>query len=225
MMLSGWGRYPVVECRLARLRRGEDLPALAGRHATLIARGNGRSYGDAALNPDLTLSMLAMDRMLAFDAATGLLTCEAGVPAGGCPRDLRAAGLVPPRSAGHEVRHGGRHDRRRRARQEPSSGRDLRGTRRVADARHGRRGRPGVQPRRRRPPLPRDAGRHGADRRDPAGELPAGADRDRLSCWRRRWPPATWKRRWPCSKRRATGPTASPGSTVLRGARRWAARC
>ena len=78
MKLSGWGRYPVIDCRTARLRRGEDLPALLRPGASLIARGNGRSYGDAALNPDLTLSMLAMDRMRSFDPATGLLTCEAG---------------------------------------------------------------------------------------------------------------------------------------------------
>ncbi len=79
MMLSGWGRHPAVDCRLERLRRPEDLPGLLHRGATLIARGNGRSYGDAALNPELTLSMLAMNRMRAFDAGTGLLDCEAGV--------------------------------------------------------------------------------------------------------------------------------------------------
>ncbi len=44
----------------------------------MIARGNGRSYGDAALNADFTLSMTAMRRMQSFDASTGLLTCEAG---------------------------------------------------------------------------------------------------------------------------------------------------
>ena len=80
MKLSGWGRYPVLDCRMERLRRVEDLHALFDRgETTLIARGNGRAYGDAALNPDLTLSMLAMDRLQAFDAASGLLTCEAGV--------------------------------------------------------------------------------------------------------------------------------------------------
>ena len=79
MKLSGWGRYPVLDCRVECLREGEALPALLRSGTTLIARGNGRSYGDAALNPALTLSMLAMDRMQAFDAETGLLTCEAGV--------------------------------------------------------------------------------------------------------------------------------------------------
>ena len=79
MKLSGWGRYPVLDCRMERLREPGALPGLLDRSDTLIARGNGRSYGDAALNPDLTLSMLAMDRMEAFDEETGLLTCEAGV--------------------------------------------------------------------------------------------------------------------------------------------------
>lgn len=77
--LCGWGRHPVVDCELAHLREREDIPALLGRGGTLIARGNGRSYGDAALNPNLTVSMLAMDRMESFDPASGLLTCEAGV--------------------------------------------------------------------------------------------------------------------------------------------------
>ena len=79
MKLSGWGRYPVLDCRLEHLREHESLPDLLDRNDTLIARGNGRSYGDAALNRELTLSMLAMNRMQAFDTQTGLLTCEAGV--------------------------------------------------------------------------------------------------------------------------------------------------
>ena len=79
MKLSGWGRYPALDCRVESLRRAEELPRWLDGAGTAIARGNGRSYGDAALNPDLTLSMLAMDRMQAFDAGTGLLTCEAGV--------------------------------------------------------------------------------------------------------------------------------------------------
>ena len=95
MRLSGWGRYPVIECRMERLRRSEDLTDLAP-HGTLIARGNGRSYGDAALNSDLTLSMLAMDRMLAFDAATGLLTCEAGILLADIIETFVPRGWFPP---------------------------------------------------------------------------------------------------------------------------------
>ena len=79
MELSGWGRYPVLDCQVARLRRRDELGDLLARNRTLIARGNGRAYGDAALNPGLTLCMLAMDRLQAFDPNTGLLTCQAGV--------------------------------------------------------------------------------------------------------------------------------------------------
>jgi len=45
-----------------------------------IAHGCGRSYGDVALNPGRTLiDTRRLDRFIAFDPHTGLLTCEAGV--------------------------------------------------------------------------------------------------------------------------------------------------
>ena len=104
MELSGWGRYPVLDCRVARLRHGEELAGLLAGDRTLIARGNGRAYGDAALNPALTLSMLAMDGMQEFDPDTGLLTCQAGVllsnvlarfvPRGWFPPVVPGTGLV-----------------------------------------------------------------------------------------------------------------------------------
>ena len=96
MMLSGWGRYPAMDCRLERLRRHEDLPGLLHGGATLIARGNGRAYGDAALNPELTLSMLEMNRVRAFDAGTGLLDCEAGVPLADILNTFVPRGWFPP---------------------------------------------------------------------------------------------------------------------------------
>lgn len=79
MILSGWGRFPRLECRLLDARSLEDAQYLVHNNSSVIARGNGRSYGDAALNPKATLSILGANRILAFDPATGLLTCEAGV--------------------------------------------------------------------------------------------------------------------------------------------------
>ena len=93
--LSGWGRYPIRECRVATLRREEQL-AEWSQTRTLIARGNGRAYGDAALNPELTLSMLAMDRLLAFDSSCGALTCEAGVLLSDLLRVYTPRGWFPP---------------------------------------------------------------------------------------------------------------------------------
>jgi len=76
--LSGWGRTPEADCALRRARSDVDVRR-AIADGPLIARGNGRAYGDAALNPGCTLDMRGMDRMLAFDDTTGILVAEAGV--------------------------------------------------------------------------------------------------------------------------------------------------
>lgn len=83
MILSGWGRYPRLDCE-ARLARDEEglrrtLAAAADTGRPLIARGNGRSYGDSALQPLGTVGMRAMNHILGFDPATGIVTAEAGV--------------------------------------------------------------------------------------------------------------------------------------------------
>lgn len=76
--LSGWGRAPRARCRLRSARSEADVAA-AIAEGPMIARGNGRSYGDPAMSPGLTLDMRGMDRMLAFDADRGVLVAEAGV--------------------------------------------------------------------------------------------------------------------------------------------------
>ena len=79
MRLSGWGNYPKINAHLVRAQGPTEVQAAIQQSESLIARGNGRAYGDAALNVLTTLSMLPSDRILAFDAETGELTCEAGV--------------------------------------------------------------------------------------------------------------------------------------------------
>jgi decaprenylphospho-beta-D-ribofuranose 2-oxidase len=78
MKLAGWGRYPKADCTL-HAPRGEAEMRAALANGPAIARGNGRSYGDSALNPEATLSTRKLNRMLAFDPQSGVLTAEAGV--------------------------------------------------------------------------------------------------------------------------------------------------
>ena len=77
--LRAWGRLP-AEPAAREIRwdeRGVPLPETVD---LLLAYGNGRSYGDVGLNSGQTLlHTRGMDRFIAFDAATGVLTCEAGV--------------------------------------------------------------------------------------------------------------------------------------------------
>lgn len=78
MKLAGWGRYPVHDCDITRPRSETDLRARLSK-GKLIARGNGRAYGDSAMSPSNTVDMRAFNRMVAFDDVTGQLTVEAGV--------------------------------------------------------------------------------------------------------------------------------------------------
>lgn len=75
--LTGWGRSHVV---LAEERRSEDLEAVT--RDVVLTRGLGRSYGDASLptveGARVANSTLA-DRLIGFDAASGVLRAEAGV--------------------------------------------------------------------------------------------------------------------------------------------------
>ena len=60
--------------------RRQPLPATSW---PLLAWGNGRSYGDSCQNTDGTLLLTrGLDRFIAFDTATGVLRCEAGVTLG-----------------------------------------------------------------------------------------------------------------------------------------------
>lgn len=73
-----WGRYPRARQRVIRCHdRHAALPATDG---FLLPYGNGRSYGDSCLNDGGALLLTrGLDRFIAFDSASGVLRCEAGV--------------------------------------------------------------------------------------------------------------------------------------------------
>jgi decaprenylphospho-beta-D-ribofuranose 2-oxidase len=74
--LSGWGRYPVQSCELERPERYTDLRPDAD---SVIARGQGRSYGDAALNENRRVLLTErVNRLLEFEVVNGILRAEAG---------------------------------------------------------------------------------------------------------------------------------------------------
>ena len=75
--LSGWGNYPVAESYVVRPERNRQITL---DESPIIARGLGRSYGDAALNSGQTVMLMErLNRFLSFDEKTGILRAEAGV--------------------------------------------------------------------------------------------------------------------------------------------------
>jgi FAD/FMN-containing dehydrogenase len=93
--LSGWGANLRADCVLREPESPAEVTAWIDRAGT-IARGLGRSYGDAALNAGgRVLGMTHVDRYLAFDDASGTLTCEAGVSLEQIIRDFAPRGWFP----------------------------------------------------------------------------------------------------------------------------------
>jgi FAD/FMN-containing dehydrogenase len=79
--LSAWGRLQRREYDLVALRESFTASTALGA-STLpgIVFGNGRSYGDQALNDGGTVWLSrGLDKFIAFDTSTGVLRCEAGV--------------------------------------------------------------------------------------------------------------------------------------------------
>jgi FAD/FMN-containing dehydrogenase len=78
-----WGRVVRARHHVVRPRYEDELGAALSRAAadgrTALPVGLGRSYGDSNLNPDGALiDLSALDRIIAFDATTGVLRVEAG---------------------------------------------------------------------------------------------------------------------------------------------------
>ena len=77
---GSWGGVFAPSQQVLAMRdRTAGLPLPDGE-ATLLPYGVGRSYGDSCLNDgNAIIRARDLDRLIAFDAATGLLRCEAGV--------------------------------------------------------------------------------------------------------------------------------------------------
>ncbi|WP_143306830.1 FAD-binding oxidoreductase [Chitinophaga vietnamensis] len=76
--LANWGNYPAITSEEVAFTQEEQLRSYVGTHSGLIARGNGRCYGDASLG-EHSISMLKYDKVLAFDTDAGILEVQAGV--------------------------------------------------------------------------------------------------------------------------------------------------
>ncbi len=78
---ESWGRYPRYGANVIPLHWQSDFSAIApGLLNGALAVGMGRSYGDVCLLKDGNLLVTTgMNRLIAFDAETGLLTAEAGM--------------------------------------------------------------------------------------------------------------------------------------------------
>lgn len=76
--IANWGNYPVMESDEESFAFPDQLNQLLDEEADFIPRGNGRCYGDASL-AQRTISTLKYDKILSFDAETGIFECQSGL--------------------------------------------------------------------------------------------------------------------------------------------------
>jgi len=76
--ISNWGNFPNVAVKFTDFEDLDDLRKLLAQSDTVIARGNGRCYGDSALAPQI-ISTLRYNKFLSFDDTAGVIRCQSGV--------------------------------------------------------------------------------------------------------------------------------------------------
>ncbi len=76
--VTNWGNFPVVEKEIKSEDHLNNIKSFIKNHNEVIARGNGRCYGDAALG-EAIFSTKRLNKFISFDRINGIIECEAGV--------------------------------------------------------------------------------------------------------------------------------------------------
>ncbi len=93
---TGWGRFHQATGSLARPERADHVQQITADDPA-PAIGMRRSYGDACLNHQgRAIDMTRLDRVLEFDAETGMIHVEAGAQIGDLLHSFAPRGWLPP---------------------------------------------------------------------------------------------------------------------------------
>lgn len=76
--VTNWGIYPIVEAEIKTEDSLAKIRNFVTQNKEVIARGNGRSYGDASLG-DTIFSTKRLNKFISFDRIAGTIECESGV--------------------------------------------------------------------------------------------------------------------------------------------------
>ncbi|KIA88335.1 FAD-binding oxidoreductase [Kaistella jeonii] len=76
--VANWGNFPVVEKEIKSEDTLQKIKDYVKNNNEIIARGNGRCYGDASLSEHI-FSTKRLNKLISFDRLNGILECESGV--------------------------------------------------------------------------------------------------------------------------------------------------
>ena len=76
--VTNWGNFPVVEKEIKSEDALQKIKDFVQNNNEIIARGNGRCYGDASLSEHI-FSTKRLNKLISFDRLNGIIECESGV--------------------------------------------------------------------------------------------------------------------------------------------------
>lgn len=76
--VTNWGNFPIVEKEIKSEDSLQKIREFVINHNEVIARGNGRCYGDASLG-EAIFSTKRLNKFIHFDRLNGIIECESGI--------------------------------------------------------------------------------------------------------------------------------------------------
>lgn len=76
--VTNWGNYPIVEKEMRSDDSFKKIKEFVLNNNEVIARGNGRCYGDSSLGEHI-FSTKKLNKFISFDRLNGIIECESGV--------------------------------------------------------------------------------------------------------------------------------------------------
>lgn len=76
--VTNWGNFPVVEKEIRSEDSHSKIREFIKNNNEVIARGNGRCYGDSSLGEHI-FSTKRLNKFISFDRLNGIIECESGV--------------------------------------------------------------------------------------------------------------------------------------------------
>ena len=81
MILSGWSKSKSFKCKVSMPETKLDLKKILikNKNFKIICRGRGRSYGYSSIQPNKTIILKKLNKILNFNKKTGIITVESGL--------------------------------------------------------------------------------------------------------------------------------------------------
>lgn len=77
-LISNWGNYPTIKAEVFEPAFVQEVNGLVKKEQAILARGNGRCYGDVALSKKI-ISTLSLNKVISFATDSGIINCQAGI--------------------------------------------------------------------------------------------------------------------------------------------------